>query len=84
MAPSLGFYDQTTGYSADWANQTIQPYNQNVKYYIECTTGHTICWGAWQFDGYWSCGQGCSHTTEATCHVCGSSLLAQAWSLTCS
>jgi hypothetical protein len=81
VAPSLGFYDTTLGLS--FPTSFLQTYNQTYQTALDCTTGDTICFGAWTGSTYWGCGQSCAQTCTSCCATCGAALSVTTQSLGC-
>jgi hypothetical protein len=81
IGPSVGYYDVTSGGS--WGPYFLQTYNQSLAQAIQCVTGHSICFGAWDGLQYWGCGQGCVQSCTSCCLICGSHLSTPVELLTC-
>lgn len=66
-----------------WPAQFLSRYNEYYFIPLECTTGHKICWGAWQGTKYWGCGQNCTQSCTSCCSTCGTTLNIPRQSCTC-
>lgn len=84
LAPTVQLYDMTSGsVSGSWPSQFLSSYSQLFTQTIECQTGDKICWGAWQSNLYWGCGQNCAAGCTNCCWTCGSALTVNEQDLTC-
>jgi hypothetical protein len=73
IGPNVGLFDVTV--SATLGTYFLQTYNAPLATSITCTTGHKICFGAWEGSTYWGCGQYCLQTpSQPNCYICGSQL----------
>jgi hypothetical protein len=80
MTVQLFDYSSSTYYTSQYLSVYDQAYSQNIS----CTPGHMICYGAWNANYTWGCGQNCARTCADTCcWTCGTTHEI-ARSLTCS